>query len=152
MRLALQAFRRPSGSIVLFRPSKNAARIRKGCSRLLIPPIPDDTFVAACKEVVKYNAAYVPPSHLGALYLRPLVFGSGAKLGVAASNEVSEVPVRLTECSYLTLFHSSHSASTALQWVTTSRRPRTPPLPLPFPSSCQTSTEEAARVARGGSR
>jgi len=83
----IKAFRRPNGSIVIFRPNKNAARMRKGCSRLLIPPIPDDTFVAACKEVVRYNAAYVPPSQLGALYLRPLVFGSGAKLGVAASNE-----------------------------------------------------------------
>eukprot|EP00520_Triparma_pacifica_P015632 CAMPEP_0118655008 /NCGR_PEP_ID=MMETSP0785-20121206/12693_1 /TAXON_ID=91992 /ORGANISM="Bolidomonas pacifica, Strain CCMP 1866" /LENGTH=354 /DNA_ID=CAMNT_0006547705 /DNA_START=123 /DNA_END=1183 /DNA_ORIENTATION=+ len=83
----LKAFRRQDGTIVVFRPSKNAERCRRGCERLLIPPIPDNTFVDAVTSVVRSNAQYVPPYKEGALYLRPLVFGSGAKLGVSASDE-----------------------------------------------------------------
>ncbi|GMI37904.1 hypothetical protein TrCOL_g5130 [Triparma columacea] len=83
----LKAFRREDGKIVIFRPYKNAERCRSGCTRLLIPPVPDDVFVSAVKQCVRANAQYVPPYRQGALYLRPLVFGSGAKLGVSASDE-----------------------------------------------------------------
>jgi len=83
----LKAFRRADNTIVVFRPDMNAARCRNGCARLLIPPIPDATFIEAVAGVVKSNARFVPPTGVGALYLRPLVFGSGGKLGVAASSE-----------------------------------------------------------------
>jgi branched-chain amino acid aminotransferase len=83
----LKAFRRADGTIVVFRPDKNAARCRSGCARLLIPPVPDAIFIEAVAGVVAANARFVPPTGVGALYLRPLVFGSGAKLGVAASDE-----------------------------------------------------------------
>ncbi|GMH78075.1 hypothetical protein TrVE_jg10400 [Triparma verrucosa] len=83
----IKAFRRPNNEIVIFRPSKNAERCRRGCARILIPPIPDATFVEACSEVVRYNAEFVPPTGKGALYLRPIVFGSAPKLGVAPSDE-----------------------------------------------------------------
>ena len=83
----LKAFRRSDGSIAIFRPNRNAKRIADGASRLLIPPVPEDTFVKACHDLVRSNARWVPPYGNGALYLRPLLFGSGAALGVKPSIE-----------------------------------------------------------------
>ena len=85
----LKAFRRSDNTIVVFRPDKNAARSRNGCDRLLLPPVPEPAFLAAVSAAVAANARFVPPTGKGALYVRPIVFGSGAVLGVAASDEVS---------------------------------------------------------------
>ena len=83
----LKAFRRADGTIALFRQEQNALRMRKGAERLLMPPVPIDTFVQAADAVVRANARWVPPLGKGALYLRPLLFGSGADLGVKPSSE-----------------------------------------------------------------
>ena len=83
----LKAFRRADGSIALFRPEKNARRMMDGANRLMLPPVDEDTFVAAADAVVRSNARFVPPMGRGALYLRPLLFGSGEGLGVKPSTE-----------------------------------------------------------------
>jgi branched-chain amino acid aminotransferase len=41
----------------------------------------------ACSLAVRENAHWVPPAGQGALYLRPILFGSGADLGVKPSSE-----------------------------------------------------------------
>ena len=49
---------------------------------------PEDRFVDAIKQVVKANAAYVPPYGSGAtLYVRPYMFGSSAVIGVKPADE-----------------------------------------------------------------
>ena len=83
----LKAFRRADGSIALFRPERNARRMSDGAKRLLLPPVDEDAFVAAADAVVRSNAKFVPPFGKGALYLRPLLFGSGEGLGVKPSTE-----------------------------------------------------------------
>eukprot|EP00815_Leptocylindrus_aporus_P006465 CAMPEP_0116068084 /NCGR_PEP_ID=MMETSP0322-20121206/11445_1 /TAXON_ID=163516 /ORGANISM="Leptocylindrus danicus var. apora, Strain B651" /LENGTH=409 /DNA_ID=CAMNT_0003555117 /DNA_START=61 /DNA_END=1290 /DNA_ORIENTATION=- len=83
----MKAFRRIDGSIALFRPERNASRMKSGAARLLIPPIPEKVFVKACNDLVRANAKWVPPYGKGALYLRPLLFGSGAALGVKPSTQ-----------------------------------------------------------------
>ncbi|MEC9354368.1 MAG: branched-chain amino acid aminotransferase, partial [Candidatus Thermoplasmatota archaeon] len=65
----------------------NAARLRNGCRRLSMPPVPEDIFLSAVHDVVSENADFIPPNNDGALYIRPLVFGSGAILGVAPAPE-----------------------------------------------------------------
>jgi branched-chain amino acid aminotransferase len=44
---------------------------------------PPEKFVEGIKKVVKANEDYVPPTGKGALYVRPILFGSGPILGVA---------------------------------------------------------------------
>jgi len=83
----LKAFRRADGTIALFRPEKNARRMSDGARRLLLPPVDEAAFVAAADAVVRSNAKFVPPMGKGALYLRPLLFGSGEGLGVKPSAE-----------------------------------------------------------------
>eukprot|EP00928_Gymnodinium_smaydae_P019991 TRINITY_DN17713_c0_g1_i1.p1 TRINITY_DN17713_c0_g1~~TRINITY_DN17713_c0_g1_i1.p1 ORF type:complete len:415 (+),score=81.49 TRINITY_DN17713_c0_g1_i1:63-1247(+) len=82
----LKAFRTTKGRIVMFRPQKNALRLSQGARRLLMPPVPSQLFMEACEMAVRENGDLVPPVGEGALYLRPLLFGSGADLGVKPSS------------------------------------------------------------------
>ena len=82
----LKAFRREDGTIVMFRPDRNALRMADGARRFLLPAVDPGTFVAAADEVVRANSHWVPPRGKGALYLRPLLMGTGADLGVKASH------------------------------------------------------------------
>ena len=56
-----KAYRTKNGSIQLFRPDENAKRLQRTCDRLLMPQVPTDMFVEACKAVVRANQEYVPP-------------------------------------------------------------------------------------------
>lgn len=83
----MKAFRRMDGSIAMFRPDRNAARMQQGASRFLMPSVPTDVFVHAADAVVRANARWVPPFGKGALYLRPLLMGTGEDLGVKPSSQ-----------------------------------------------------------------
>ncbi|KRM57696.1 hypothetical protein C5L31_000526 [Secundilactobacillus malefermentans] len=84
----MKAYRTKSGEIQLFRPDRNAKRMKDSCTRLLMPAFPEDQFVQAAKEVVKANADFVPPYGTGGtLYLRPLMIGVGGNIGVHAADE-----------------------------------------------------------------
>lgn len=84
----LKAYRTKDGSIQLFRPDRNAARLQATADRLLMPQVPTEQFIDAVKQVVKANEDYVPPYGTGAtLYLRPLLIGVGDIIGVKPANE-----------------------------------------------------------------
>ncbi|TFH39329.1 MAG: branched-chain amino acid aminotransferase, partial [Chrysiogenales bacterium] len=84
----LKAFESSDGRIVVFRPMENAARLRKSCERIYIPPVPDEIFIDAVQKVVRANMKYVPPHGTGAsLYIRPLVIGTGARVGLGPAAE-----------------------------------------------------------------
>lgn len=85
----LKAFRRMDGSIALFRPERNAMRMQSGAKRFLLPPVPTDIFITAVDAVVRANSRWVPPFGKGALYLRPLLIGTGDDLGVKPSWETT---------------------------------------------------------------
>lgn len=84
----LKAYRTKSGAIQLFRPDQNALRLQRTADRLLMPQVPTEMFIDACKQVVRANAEYVPPYGTGAtLYLRPLLIGVGDIIGVKPAEE-----------------------------------------------------------------
>ena len=78
----LKAFRTSRERIVLFRPGNNAIRAIESAKRLCIPPVPQEMFMEAILEVVRNNADYIPPLGKGSLYIRPVIWGTGAVLGV----------------------------------------------------------------------
>jgi len=83
----LKAFRRKDGKVSLFRPEENAKRLAMTARRTCMAEVPVDMFVDACKRVVRANLDYVPPYGTGgSMYVRPLLFGSGAQIGVAAAD------------------------------------------------------------------
>ena len=84
----LKAYTTPDGKIVVFRPDLNASRLADSCERLVIPKLPEGRFEEAVEQVVRANAAWVPPYGSGAtLYLRPFVMGSGIVIGVKPADE-----------------------------------------------------------------
>lgn len=84
----LKAYTTEDGHIVCFRPDLNAARMADSAARLEMPVFPQERFLAALDEVVKANAAWVPPFGSGAtLYIRPYMFASGPVIGVKPADE-----------------------------------------------------------------
>ena len=84
----LKAYTTADGSIVTFRPDLNAERMMDSAAWLEMPPFPKERFLEAGDQVVKANAAWVPPYGSGAtLYLRPYMFAFGPVIGVKPSDE-----------------------------------------------------------------
>lgn len=84
----MKAFRCPDGKIRAFRIKDNAERLQSTCRGILMPELPTKLFEEMVKKVVKLNERFVPPYESGAsLYIRPLLIGTGAQVGVHPANE-----------------------------------------------------------------
>ena len=84
----MKAFRCPDGKIRAFRIKDNAERLQSTCRGILMPELPTERFVEMVKKVVKLNERFVPPFESGAsLYIRPLLIGTGAQVGVHPTDE-----------------------------------------------------------------
>lgn len=84
----LKAYRGKDGKIRLFRWVENAKRLHRSAEGILMAPVPERLFEEAILKVVKLNERFVPPYGTGAsLYIRPLLFGSGAEVGVKPAKE-----------------------------------------------------------------
>ncbi len=84
----LKAYTTQDGHIVTFRPDMNAARMVDSAKRLEMPVFPEERFLAAVDEVVRANAAWVPPYGSGAtLYVRPYMIATGTVIGVKPADE-----------------------------------------------------------------
>ena len=84
----LKAYTTKDGDIVTFRPDMNAERMMDSAARLEMPVFPKEKFIEAVEQVVKANAAFVPPYGSGAtLYIRPYMFASGPVIGVKPALE-----------------------------------------------------------------
>ena len=84
----LKAYRGKDGKIRIFRPEANAERLQSTCRGILMPELPTEKFCEAVKKVVKANERFIPPYESGAsLYIRPLLIGTGAQVGVHPASE-----------------------------------------------------------------
>ncbi|GAB4447432.1 MAG: branched-chain amino acid aminotransferase [Bacteroidales bacterium] len=84
----LKAYRGKDGKIRLFRWDENAKRLQHSARGLFMPEVPNELFHEAITKVVKLNERFVPPYGTGAsLYIRPLLIGSGAEVGVKPASE-----------------------------------------------------------------
>ncbi|PIN11339.1 Branched chain aminotransferase BCAT1, pyridoxal phosphate enzymes type IV superfamily [Handroanthus impetiginosus] len=83
----LKAYRKHDGSILLFRPEENATRLREGAERMCMPAPTVEQFLEAVRVTVLANERWIPPAGKGSLYIRPLLMGSGAVLGLAPAPE-----------------------------------------------------------------
>lgn len=82
----LKAFKGIDGKIRIFRPEENAKRMNESAKEIMMPEIPEDLFIEAVVMAVKKNIDYVPPFGAGAsLYIRPILIGTSAQLGVFPS-------------------------------------------------------------------
>ena len=84
----MKAFRGKDGKVRLFRWEENWKRLNNSCDAIMMAPIPQELFFECLETVIKLNADYIPPFGTeGSLYLRPLLIGTGATVGVKPANE-----------------------------------------------------------------
>ena len=83
----LKAYRRPDGSVGLFRPNANARRFAKSAIRMAMPPLPEDMFLDSVRSLVRADRDWVPAAGEGTLYLRPFMIANGAFLGMRPSTQ-----------------------------------------------------------------
>lgn len=84
----LKAYRCPDGKVRVFRVEENAARMQSTANGILMAVPPTELFVEMVKKVVRLNERFIPPYESGAtLYIRPLLIGTGAQVGVHPANE-----------------------------------------------------------------
>ena len=83
----LKAYRLADGGTALFRADANARRFQNSARRLAMPELPANIFLDSVRQLVRTDAAWIPESDGGALYLRPFMIGSEVFLGVKPSAE-----------------------------------------------------------------
>ena len=84
----LKAFRGKDGKIRVFRMIENARRMQRSAAGVMMAEVPDELFTSAVKKAVLLNERFVPPYESGAsLYIRPLLIGTGAQIGVKPADE-----------------------------------------------------------------
>ena len=84
----MKAFRGKDDKIRLFRMDENAKRLQKSCEGIMMAEFPMEKFKEAIRKVVTLNENFIPPYGTGAsLYIRPLIIGTGAQVGVKPANE-----------------------------------------------------------------
>lgn len=84
----LKAYRGKDGKVRLFRVEENAARLQNTSRGIMMPEVPTELFAEMAKKVVLLNQDFIPPYEGGAtLYLRPLLIGTSAQVGVKPAKE-----------------------------------------------------------------
>lgn len=84
----LKAFRCPDGKVRVFRMDENAARLQSTCRGIMMPEVPTELFEEMVRKVVRLNQEYIPTYESGAtLYIRPLLLGMTAQVGVHPAKE-----------------------------------------------------------------
>jgi len=84
----LKAFRGKDGKIRVFRMEENAKRMQHSSQGIMMAEVPTSLFTEAVRKAVKLNEAYVPPFESGAaLYIRPVLIGTGPQIGVKPADE-----------------------------------------------------------------
>ena len=85
----LKAYVHEDGSVWLFRPEANAARMQRSSYRLALPELPTDWFLGSIRSLIEADRDWVPAGDEKSLYLRPFMFASEVFLGVRPSQHVT---------------------------------------------------------------
>lgn len=83
----MKAFRMQDGRANIFRVDKHWQRLNASLERMCMPLIPETLFKEALHRLVELDRGWVPQASDTALYIRPFVFASEAKMGVKVSDE-----------------------------------------------------------------
>jgi branched-chain amino acid aminotransferase len=84
----LKAYMGKDGKVRLFRWEENAKRLTGSSNGIKMAVFPVELFREALFKVIQLNKSFIPPYGSGAtLYIRPLLFGSGAEVGVKPASE-----------------------------------------------------------------
>lgn len=84
----MKAFRLADGGIIIFRPDKHFDRFNKSLERMCMPAISENIFYGGLKAVVQKDQSWLPYDNPEvALYIRPFMIATEARLGVKVSTD-----------------------------------------------------------------
>jgi branched-chain amino acid aminotransferase len=83
----LKAFWRPNGQRALFRPDEHARRFARSASRMAMPALPDEDFVAALEALLRADGDWVPRTPGSSFYLRPFMIAAETHLSNRPAEE-----------------------------------------------------------------
>ena len=84
----MKAFQGKDGKVRVFRWEENHKRMNRSAHGIMMAELPPELFKQAIFKAIKMNMDYVPPYGTGAaLYIRPLLLGSGPQIGVKPAAE-----------------------------------------------------------------
>ncbi|MDR0881167.1 MAG: branched-chain amino acid aminotransferase [Candidatus Adiutrix sp.] len=83
----LKCYRRADGRLALFRPKDNFVRFAHSAQRLCIPDFDQGLALAALKELLLIDQAWVPSTPGASLYIRPFIVATEPHLGVRPARE-----------------------------------------------------------------
>lgn len=76
------------GKVRIFRMKANAERLQSTCRGIMMPEVPTELFEEMVTKAVELNREFVPPyGHDASLYIRPLLIGTSAQVGVHPATE-----------------------------------------------------------------
>lgn len=78
----LKAYRTPDGTVQMFRPQANIARMNDSAERLCLPKLDEEMALDALKAFVAMEKDWVPEPYGTSLYLRPFLFGTDEDLSL----------------------------------------------------------------------
>lgn len=85
----MKAYAHTDGSVWIFRPDANAARMQRSAHRLALPELPVEWFLGSINALIEADRAWVPSGEEKSLYVRPFMFASEVFLGVRPSQHVT---------------------------------------------------------------
>lgn len=84
----MKAFRGKDGKVRVFRWNENAERLRRSAAGIRMAEVPEEIFKEAVWKAIGMNERFIPPyGSDAALYVRPVMFGTGAEVGVKPAKE-----------------------------------------------------------------
>jgi branched-chain amino acid aminotransferase len=98
----LKAYRVATPTPVIFRPDMNSARLNRSAERLSLPAVPEPMFRAALRAISAACAPFIPGASGQSLYLRPLLLGTQATLGVNPALEAVFLVIASPSAAYVT--------------------------------------------------
>lgn len=82
----MKAYKNDAGEVSVFRALDNFNRLNKSAIRMAMPEVPEEIFMGGLIELLKLDAAWVPTSETGSLYIRPFLIATDEAIGVKASD------------------------------------------------------------------
>ena len=82
----MKAYKNDKGEVSVFRPHDNFNRLNISAHRMAMPEITEELFFGALNQLLCLDAAWVPTSETGSLYIRPFMISTDEAIGVRPSD------------------------------------------------------------------
>ncbi len=80
----MKAYRRPDGTIQIFRPDMNVKRMSRTAERMCIPDLPEGVLVDAIEALLRVDKDWMPKAPGTSMYIRPFIFGDEVSFSAVA--------------------------------------------------------------------